>query len=64
MDFPDLKKKLEKDLHDLLQEQRAELRELIFSASENQLKNVSKIRSTKKSIAQILTALNTIKVVK
>lgn len=58
MDFIDLKNKSERELHDILAEQREELRELRFKASENQLKTVHKIRQTRKIIAEILTLLN------
>lgn len=59
MDFQDLKNQSEKELHDLLAEKRDSLMELKFSARENQLKNVSSVKKTRRSIAQILTLLNT-----
>lgn len=58
MEFVDLKKKNEKDLHELLSEKRDELRELRFKVSEGQLKDNRLIRRTRKMVAQILTLLN------
>ncbi len=60
MDFTEIKNKSEKELHDLLNEKRSELRELEFKVSERQLKNVRSIRDTKKVIARILTAIKAI----
>jgi ribosomal protein L29 len=57
MELADLKNKNEKDLNELLSEQRDLLRELRFKASENQLKNVRLIRKARLLIAQILTLL-------
>ena len=57
MELSDLKNKNEKDLNELLSEQRDLLRELRFKASENQLKNVRLIRKARLLIAQILTLL-------
>jgi ribosomal protein L29 len=58
MDFKDLNRKLDKELHEDLAEQRDALRDLRFRASENQLKNVRAIRLARKAVAQILTALS------
>lgn len=58
MDFVELKNKNVKDLQTMLAEKREELRELRFKVSEKQLKNVVKISEVKKTIAQILTLLN------
>ncbi|MBI4993096.1 MAG: 50S ribosomal protein L29 [Candidatus Magasanikbacteria bacterium] len=57
MEFADLKNKSEKELRELLAEQRDELRELRFKASEKQLKNVKAIPKCRKAIARILTLL-------
>jgi ribosomal protein L29 len=57
MDYKDINNKNEKDLHVMLVEKRNELRELKFKDSEKQLKNVRAIRTTKKIIAKILTAI-------
>ena len=64
MEFADLKNKTIKEMHDVLNEKREELRELRFKANENQLKNVRSIRKDRKLIAQILTLLNKKKVLK
>lgn len=56
MKYKELKNKNVKELDELLNETRDELRQLSFKAGENQLKNVRKIRIAKKTIAQILTA--------
>ena len=58
MDFSDLKNKNVKDLQTLLAGKREELRELRFKVSEKQLKNVVEIGEVKKTIARILTLLN------
>ena len=57
MDYTDIKNKTEKELHDMLIEQRNKLRDLRFRAGENQLKDVRGIRKAKKAVAKILTAL-------
>lgn len=58
MDFQDIKNQSEKELRRLLGEQRDLLRELKFQVGEGQLKDVSKIKKTRKIIAQILTLLS------
>jgi large subunit ribosomal protein L29 len=62
MDIKELKKKSEGELQKLLSETREKLRELNFKDANKQLKNVREIRETKKSVAQILTMLNSKKV--
>lgn len=57
MEFVDLKNKGDKELLELLSEQRNRLRELRFQVSERQLKKVHEIREIKKTIARILTLL-------
>ncbi|MFH1286486.1 MAG: 50S ribosomal protein L29 [Candidatus Magasanikbacteria bacterium] len=57
MDFSELKNKSEKQLMELLQEKREELRLLRFKVSGEGLKNVQDINKTKKIIARILTQL-------
>ena len=52
-----MKNKSEKELRELLAEQRDELRELRFKASEKQLKNVQAIPKCRKTVARILTLL-------
>ncbi len=58
MEFKELKKKSENDLHQLLAEKREKLRELRFKDANKQLKDVRIIRNTRKNISQILTLLN------
>lgn len=55
----DLAQKSEKELHDLLEKTRVEFQNLTFKVRENQLKDVRAIRSAKRTIARILTELNT-----
>lgn len=57
MDYIDLKNKIKKDLTEMLLEKREELRNLRFSASSHQLKQVHKIKEIKRDISRILTAL-------
>lgn len=57
MDFSELKNKSEKELKEILQENRSDLRELKFKVSENQLKNLAEIKKVKKNISRILTIL-------
>jgi len=58
MDFKELKKKKESDLHKLLAEFRDKLRELKFKDANKQLKDVRDIREIRRTIARILTLLN------
>jgi ribosomal protein L29 len=58
MDFKELKKKKESELHKLLAESRDKLRNLRFKDANKQLKNIREIRQIKESIAKILTILN------
>lgn len=55
----DLAQKSERELHDLLVKTRVEFQNLTFKVRENQLKNVRAIRQAKRTIARILTQLNT-----
>lgn len=59
MDFKEIKNKGEKELHRVLSESRDKLRELRFKDANKQLKNVREIRVLKKTIARVLTLLNT-----
>ena len=58
MDFKELKKKKESDLHKILSESRERLRELRFKDANKQLKNIREIRSLRLKVARILTLLN------
>lgn len=57
MDVKDLRQKTDKELRDLLLEQRESLRKLRFKASERQLKNVREIRQVRRNLAQIMTVI-------
>ncbi|MBT5808062.1 50S ribosomal protein L29 [Candidatus Uhrbacteria bacterium] len=57
MDAKTLRSKTEKGLRAELQDALVHLKQLQFSASSNQLKNVREIRKTKKIIARIRTLL-------
>ncbi len=50
--------KKESDLHKDLAAEREALRDLRFKASQNQLKEVRKMRVVRKNIARIMTALH------
>ena len=58
MEFKELKKKEEKDLHRLLAENRDYLRELRFKDANKQLKNIREIRIVRQTIARTLMLLN------
>ena len=58
MDFKELKKKKESDLHKILAESRDKLRDLRFKDANKQLKNVREIRVVRITISRILTLLN------
>ena len=55
--FKELSLKSVSELHRLLAEKREQQRDLKFKASQNQLKEVRKMRETRKAIAKILTLL-------
>lgn len=57
MKYKELVHKSIGELRELLNEAQYELRALGFKAGENQLKDVRKIRSVKKDIARISTAI-------
>lgn len=58
MKFSELKTMSSKELHRQLSEQREKLRTLRFRVTNGQEKDVREIRSTRKRIAHLLTALN------
>lgn len=58
MEYKELKKKTESELHKALAESRDELRGLRFKDANKQLKNVREIRKVREQIARILTLLN------
>ena len=57
MDIKDLRKKDKKDLHKMLATKREQVRDMRFSVSNKQLKNIRDIRVQRKQIAKILTIL-------
>jgi len=57
MEYSDLKKKKKTELEKLLAEARGTLYDLRIKASVNQLRNVHKLKETKKLIAQISTCI-------
>lgn len=60
MTAKDLTKKDRTELTDMLAEERATLRNLEFKVGEGQLKDVRSLRESKRTIARILTALNSL----
>jgi len=58
MDFADLKNKSDKELQEILHEERHRLHEFELKVGEKQMKNVRAIRKTKNLIAKVLTLLN------
>ncbi|MFW0862513.1 MAG: 50S ribosomal protein L29 [Candidatus Komeilibacteria bacterium] len=54
----DLRKKDIKELQKMLATKREQVRDMRFSVSNKQLKNIRDIRKTRKEIAQIITVLN------
>jgi ribosomal protein L29 len=58
MEFKELKKKTENELHKLLEQSRDKLRDLRFKDANKQLKNIREIRQIRETVAQILTVLN------
>jgi ribosomal protein L29 len=61
MDWQEIKNRSEKELRELLADQRAELQSLNFQAHNRQLKQVHKIQLVKKTIARISMLLTNIK---
>ncbi|MFH1661504.1 MAG: 50S ribosomal protein L29 [Candidatus Falkowbacteria bacterium] len=58
MEFKELKKKTETELHKILRESRDKLRDLRFKDANKQLKNIREIRKIREVIARALTLLN------
>ena len=58
MDFKELKSKTEKELGEILNQSRDKSRDLRFKDANKQLKNVREIRVIKKTIAEVLTLIN------
>lgn len=57
MTMKELREKTDKELNDLLQSSRDTLRHLRFRIASKEEKDVRELRSTRKTIAQILTLL-------
>ncbi len=58
MEYKELKKKTESELHKILAQSRDKLRDLRFKDANKQLKDIREIRVIRKTIAQALTLLN------
>lgn len=58
MKYKELKNRSEKELQQLLKEEREHLRELRFDLASKKLKKVREVRESKKTIAMILTLIN------
>ena len=58
MEFKELKEKSAPELQKLLAQFREKVRDLRFSVSAKQLKNIRELREAKRVIAKILTVLN------
>ena len=58
MKIKELKIKSEKELQQVLKEEREHLRELKFDLASKKLKKVREVRDVKKTIAKILTLIN------
>ena len=58
MEYKELKKKTEQELHRLLAESRDKLREMRFKDANKQLKDVRSIRKLRVTIAEALTIIN------
>lgn len=58
MEFKELKKKSEKELHKILLESRDKLRDLRFKDANKQLKNIREIRKIREVVARVMTLLN------
>lgn len=58
MEYKELNKKSQKELHKLLNETRDKLRDYKFKDANKQLKDIRIIRKNRKMISRILTSLN------
>jgi large subunit ribosomal protein L29 len=58
MKIKELRQKTEKELKDILAENRTKLGKLKFDLASKKLKNVSEIKELRREIARILTILN------
>ena len=58
MEYKELKKQTESELHKTLAESRDKLRDLRFKDANKQLKDIRSIRKIRTTIAQVMTLLN------
>ena len=58
MEYQDIKKLTEKELHSNLREERAQLQKMKFNHAVSPIENPHKIRVTRKTIAKYLTEIN------
>jgi large subunit ribosomal protein L29 len=61
MKIKELRNKSKEELEKLLEEYREKLRQLYFDIHLKKIKNVREVRAVKKTIARILTLLNSLK---
>jgi len=61
MSYKELTNKTEKELNEMLKEERNYLRELRFKIGANQLKDVREVREARLRVSRILTRLREIK---
>jgi len=58
MDYAEIKKLTEKELHTNLKDERMQLKKLRFNHAVSSIENPNKIRESKKLIARLLTEIN------
>lgn len=64
MEFAEIKKLTEKELHANLKDERLQLKKLRFNHAVSSIENPNKIRESKKLIARLLTEINSRRIVK
>lgn len=64
MEFSEIKKLTEKELHANLKDERLQLKKLRFNHAVSSIENPNKIRESKKVIARLLTEINSRRIVK
>jgi large subunit ribosomal protein L29 len=58
MDYAEIKKLTDKELHTNLKDERMQLKKLRFNHAVSSIENPNKIREAKKLIARLLTEIN------
>jgi large subunit ribosomal protein L29 len=58
MEYAEIKKLTEKELHTNLKDERLQLKKLRFNHAVSSIENPNKIREAKKHIARLLTEIN------